>query len=304
MLRHSAVNKVANVLNATKRKPKNIWLYGECGTGKSELVRQVADKLALDFYTMSLSGQTTTHKLVGFLDANSNYKATPLRLAYENGGLICLEECDTVNSGVLAEINNILSQDIYSFPDKTISKHEDFQLICCANSNGQNTDIKYCKAQQMDASIRDRFIFINVEFEPELAKELTNNDDWFNRVMKFREVIKQICGDDVVVGMRAMIDGADLLDAGFSQSEVEDMVIYKGIDEDIIESIKAKMDIKEENTTKKKTKKYKSNDFNIEDGIITMKDDNDEIAVYLDEEYCKEKGFELAQEIKAKLGLH
>lgn len=303
MLRHSAVNRVAKVLSATTRKTKNIWLYGECGTGKSELVRQVADKLALDFYVMSLSAQCTTHKLVGFLDANSNYKATPLRLAYENGGLICLEECDTVNSGVLAEINNILSQDIYSFPDATVKKHKDFQLICCANSNGQNNDIKYCKAQQMDASIRDRFIFINVEFEPELAKELTNNDDWFNRVMKFREVSKQVCGDDFVVGMRAMIDGADLLEAGFSQSEVEDMVIYKGIDEDVIDSIKSKMDIKEEHTTTTKKKRKGKTPFEVVDGLIQLKDENGEIGVWLDEEYCKSDNFELVNLIKDELGL-
>lgn len=83
MIKHSAVNKVANALSANSRKGKNIWLYGECGTGKSELVRQVADKLGLDFYTMSLSAQTTSYRLTGFLDANSNYKPTPLRLAYE-----------------------------------------------------------------------------------------------------------------------------------------------------------------------------------------------------------------------------
>lgn len=294
---HSAVDTVIKILNSANRKGKNIWLYGECGNGKSQLVQNVADKMALDFYTMSLSSQTTAFKLTGFLDANSNYKPTPLRLAYENGGLICLEECDTVNSGVLVEINNILSQDIYSFPDKTVAKHKDFKLICCANSNGKNSDIKYTKSQQMDASIIDRFVFLKVEFEEELAKALTNNDSWFDRVMKFRKVINEVCGDDIVIGMRAMIDGADLLEAGFSQAEVEDMVIYKGIDEDIIENIKAKMDVKPESNVEFKPK----TDWNIVDGVLTIENGDGE-SIYLSEEFCHSDNFKLANELKEELG--
>lgn len=301
MISHKIIEKIIMALNSNNRKPKNIWLYGEAGLGKSETVRQVADILGLDFYTMSLSAQTTVFKLTGFLDANSNYRPTPLRLAYENGGLICLEECDTVNSGILAEINNILSQDIYSFPDKTVSRHKDFRLVCCANSNGKDNDIKYNKTQQIDASTLDRFIFIKMDLDEDLAKYLTNNDNWFNRVMKFREVVRSVCGDEIIVGMRAMIDGADLLESGFSQDEVENMVIYKGIDSDTVESIKAKMDnkvigdkieLKMETINERDKWETKFGDKSdleekLEEDIIILKDKNGSECGYFDSDFAK-----------------
>lgn len=299
-LKHKAIDTIVKALMSSNRKNKNLWIYGESGLGKSVIAECVADKLGLDFYTMSLSAQTTTNKLVGFLDANSNYKPTPLRKAYENGGLICLEECDTVNAGVLAEINNLLSQDIYSFPDETINKHPDFKLVCCANSNGRNTDLKYIKSQNMDASTMDRYVYIKVDLDKDLAKALTDNEDWYNRVMKFREIIPTVCDNEIVVGMRAMLDGADLLENGFSQSEVEDMVIYKGIDEDIIDAIKAKMDIKSEQVSSRQIPSYVKNT----DGIYILTNDNGEESAWLDKEYIDKQDPKLLEIIKSGLGLH
>lgn len=297
---HKAVDIIVKALMSGNRKNKNLWIYGEAGLGKSVIVECVADKLSLDFYTMSLSAQTTTNRLVGFLDANSNYKPTPLRKAYENGGLICLEECDTVNAGVLAEINNLLSQDIYSFPDKTINKHPDFKLVCCANSSGRNTDLKYIKSQNMDASTMDRYVYIKVDLDEDLAKALTDNEDWYNRVMKFREIIPTVCDNEIVVGMRAMLDGADLLEAGFSQSEVEDMVIYKGIDEDVVDVIKSKMDVKSEQISDRQI----FNGVKSVNDIYALSNSDGEETAWLDKDYIDKVDQNLLEVIKNGLGLH
>ena len=135
-----------------------------------------------------------------------------------------------------------------------------------------------------------------------LEKALTNNKDWYDRVLKFRKVIKEICNDDVVIGQRAMLDGADLLDAGFSQSEVEDMVIYKGIDEDIVDSIKAKMGVQNEHT--RNFIPQNNSNFKVIDGLVALSDDNNNIGVWFDEQFCKEDGYELASIVRNELGLH
>lgn len=245
-LQHCKIDTIIKAMESAKRNSKNIMLSGPIGTGKTTLCSQIADKLSLDFYPYSLCQHTTKSDLIGFTDAGGNYRTSALRLAFENGGLVLLDEMDAANPNILSIINNMLSNMQYYFPDGIVKKHENFKCICAMNSNGRGGDIIYTKSQRLDASTLDRFIFINIDIDKKLEEKLTNNKDWYERVLKFRQVIEQICKDEVVIGSRAMLDGADLLEAGFSQSEVEDMVIYKGIDKDLIDSIKAKMDVKPE----------------------------------------------------------
>ena len=245
-LQHKKIDTIIKAMESADRNSKNIMLSGPIGTGKTTLCGQIADKLSLDFYPYSLCSHTTKSDLVGFIDAGGVYRSSALRQAFEHGGLVLLDEMDASNPNVLSIINNMLSNQQYYFPDGLVKKHELFKCICAMNSNGRGGEIIYTKSQRLDASTLDRFVFIKIDIDENLEKALTNNKDWYDRVLKFRKVIKEICNDDVVIGQRAMLDGADLLDAGFSQSEVEDMVIYKGIDRDLIDSIKAKMDIKSE----------------------------------------------------------
>lgn len=216
--------------------------------------------------------------------------------------MVLLDEMDASNPNVLSIINNMLSNQQYYFPDGLVKKHELFKCICAMNSNGRGGEIIYTKSQRLDASTLDRFVFIKIDIDENLEKALTNNKDWYDRVLKFRKVIKEICNDDVVIGQRAMLDGADLLDAGFSQSEVEDMVIYKGIDEDIVDSIKAKMGVQNEHT--RNFIPQNNSNFKVIDGLVALSDDNNNIGVWFDEQFCKEDGYELASIVRNELGLH
>lgn len=146
----------------------------------------------------------------------------------------------------------------------------------------------------------DRFVFIYIDIDPDLEKALTDNQDWYDRVLKFRKVVKEVCNDEVVIGSRAMLDGADLLEAGFSQSEVEDMVIYKGIDKDIVDAIKAKMDVKSEQVLSRQI----PSDVKNTDGIYVLTDNNGEESAWLDKEYIDKVDPKLLEIIKSGLGLH
>lgn len=301
-LQHKKIDTIIKAMESADRNSKNIMLSGPIGTGKTTLCGQIADKLSLDFYPYSLCSHTTKSDLVGFIDAGGVYRSSALRQAFEHGGLVLLDEMDASNPNVLSIINNMLSNQQYYFPDGLVKKHELFKCICAMNSNGRGGEIIYTKSQRLDASTLDRFVFIKIDIDENLEKALTNNKYWYDRVLKFRKVIKEICNDDVVIGQRAMLDGADLLDAGFSQSEVEDMVIYKGIDEDIVDSIKAKMGVQNEHTGNF-TPQNNSN-FKVIDGLVALSDDNNNIGVWFDEQFCKEDGYELASIVRNELGLH
>ena len=301
-LQHKKIDTIIKAMESADRNSKNIMLSGPIGTGKTTLCGQIADKLSLDFYPYSLCSHTTKSDLVGFIDAGGVYRSSALRQAFEHGGLVLLDEMDASNPNVLSIINNMLSNQQYYFPDGLVKKHELFKCICAMNSNGRGGEIIYTKSQRLDASTLDRFVFIKIDIDENLEKALTNNKDWYDRVLKFRKVIKEICNDDVVIGQRAMLDGADLLDAGFSQSEVEDMVIYKGIDEDIVDSIKAKMGVQNEHT--RNFIPQNNSNFKVIDGLVALSDDNNNIGVWFDEQFCKEDGYELANIVRNELGLH
>ena len=301
-LQHKKIDTIIKAMESADRNSKNIMLSGPIGTGKTTLCGQIADKLSLDFYPYSLCSHTTKSDLVGFIDAGGVYRSSALRQAFEHGGLVLLDEMDASNPNVLSIINNMLSNQQYYFPDGLVKKHELFKCICAMNSNGRGGEIIYTKSQRLDASTLDRFVFIKIDIDENLEKALTNNKDWYDRVLKFRKVIKEICNDDVVIGQRAMLDGADLLDAGFSQSEVEDMVIYKGIDEDIVDSIKAKMGVQNEHT--RNFMPQNNSNFKVIDGLVALSDDNNNIGVWFDEQFCKEDGYELANIVRNELGLH
>lgn len=301
-LQHKKIDTIIKAMESADRNSKNIMLSGPIGTGKTTLCGQIADKLSLDFYPYSLCSHTTKSDLVGFIDAGGVYRSSALRQAFEHGGLVLLDEMDASNPNVLSIINNMLSNQQYYFPDGLVKKNELFKCICAMNSNGRGGEIIYTKSQRLDASTLDRFVFIKIDIDENLEKALTNNQDWYDRVLKFRKVIKEICNDDVVIGQRAMLDGADLLDAGFSQSEVEDMVIYKGIDEDIVDSIKAKMGVQNEHT--RNFIPQNNSNFKVIDGLVALSDDNNNIGVWFDEQFCKEDGYELASIVRNELGLH
>lgn len=301
-LKHSKIDTIVKAMDCAKRNSKNIMLSGPIGTGKTTLCSQIADKLGLDFYPFALCSHTTKSDLIGFIDAGGNYRSTAIREAYEKGGLVLLDEMDASNPNVLGIINNILANGQYYFPDGIVEKHQDFKCICAMNSNGRGSEIIYTKSQRLDASTLDRFIFIKIDIDPDLEKALTDNEDWYNRVLKFREVVEEVSKDEIVIGSRAMLDGADLLDAGFSQSEVEDMVIYKGIDEDMVETIKAKMGYQSEHD--REYQSDSSNGYTLEDGLYVMKDDEGNIGCWIDMDYAKADNFQLMDIIKQELGLH
>ena len=84
-------------------------LVGPAGSGKSTLLYQIAKELKLQYYPMSVNGQTAEYHIIGYKNANGDYIGTAFRDAYEKGGLFSFEEIDAGNPNVLTVINNALS---------------------------------------------------------------------------------------------------------------------------------------------------------------------------------------------------
>ena len=232
-LAHRMTERIAQVASLGLHQ----MLVGPAGGGKTTCAEKVAEILGLTFYPVSVGPQTTKSDLLGFVDAAGNYHTTPLRLAFENGGLLLLDEVDAANAGVLTIINSLLANGYCSFPDAVIKKNENFRCICACNTYGRGADRMYVGRNQLDAATLDRFVVIDFDYDESLETALAGNDDWCRKVQKWRKKAFEL-NMRVVISPRASIFGAKLLAAGMPEKTVEDLVVWKGIAEDMKKKIR------------------------------------------------------------------
>jgi biotin carboxyl carrier protein/tRNA uridine 5-carbamoylmethylation protein Kti12 len=206
----------------------NIYLVGPTGSGKTYAARQCAKKLGVKFYfTGSVASE---FKLTGFVDAKGKVVRTAFREAFEKGGLFLFDEIDGSYPQAVLAFNAALANDCMDFPDRRVKRHKDFYCIAAANTYGQGADRQYVGRNQLDAASLDRFVFVDWQYDKKLELELAGNAEWTHRVQKVRDVIEKLKIRHVV-SPRASIYGAELLSLGVVESEVEKMLLWKGLDE-------------------------------------------------------------------------
>lgn len=213
----------------------NVYICGPAGSGKTTAAQNCAEALNVPFYfTGAIASE---YKLTGFIDAQGKIVSTDFRKAYENGGLFLFDEIDASFPQAVLAFNAALANDFMDFPDKRVQKHENFYCIAAANTIGMGADRQYVGRNQLDAASLDRFVFLDWQYDENLEQELAENKTWTYKVQKIRKIVneKKI---RFVVSPRASIKGAQLLAAGFNESEVEEMVLWKGMDEATKNSIK------------------------------------------------------------------
>lgn len=104
-------------------------LVGPADTGKSMMARQAAEAFGQEFHALSLGPTTPMSKIFGYYDAHGNYHPTPFQRAFEQGGLMLLDELDSGHPGLLAELNQALSLRSCAFADGMVTAHPDFRLV-------------------------------------------------------------------------------------------------------------------------------------------------------------------------------
>lgn len=282
---HKVFNTITRILSSAKRKEKNIMLVGGAGGGKTHLVKQIAEALKLPFYPMSVGLQTTKSDLLGFINATGTYMPSIIRKAFEDGGVLLLDEFDAAHAGVVTILNSLLANGHASFPDKVVNKHKDFICIVACNTFGNGANMEYVGRNRLDGATLDRFITINVDYDGDLEKGLTNNDSWYSIIQQIRKNAEKQ-GIKQIISPRASMDGADLLDAGFSIKEVLKMVVFKGCSEEVCKKLTNGIDLENyrklpESGPKKRVRRAKAE--------IEMDNDNEKFDYILDINFSRDK---------------
>jgi hypothetical protein len=209
----------------------NVALVGPAGSGKTTIVKSCAEACKLPFYSKSVSAQTGSHEFFGYQDANGQYVRTLFREAYENGGIFLLDEFDAGNPNVLAALNQATANHSCAFADGMIDKHDDFMVVMAGNTFGHGATSEYVGRNKIDAATLDRFAFIYLPYDETFEMNLSTNKKWCEKVQAIRALVatKKI---KTIVSPRATFDGSKLLAVGMAESEVMELLIYKGLNSD------------------------------------------------------------------------
>lgn len=241
----------ANILKLVAAH-ENVYLYGPAGSGKNTIAEQIADALGVDFYYQNTL--VTKFDVSGYKNAQGEYEETPFYKAWKNGGLFYADELDNGTAEAIITLNAALANGYYTFPNsgEKVAKNPNFYCIAAGNTNGQGATEEYCGRYQMDESSRDRFAFIEIDYNKKVEESICNGHlDILEFVRDLRSVtnslqIKLICGYRAISRLAKFYD--------MSTKFVLDSFIFKGLAVDDIREMAAALS--SENKYTKEIKKY------------------------------------------------
>lgn len=218
---------------------EHVLMVGPAGTGKSTIAEQAAEALGVPAYSISLSPQTPTSALFGYMQATGDYVPTLYRQAYETGGVFCFDELDNGHPAVLAAVNASLANGHCAFPDGMVKRHDDFRCVGTANTYGTGPDRKYVGRQQLDAATLDRFTVITVPVDESLESQLCHDSglesDKVAQVLAYVRHLRRQAEThklQVVISPRCSMGLCKLLHAGLSWDKALEARARKGMPTD------------------------------------------------------------------------
>lgn len=169
-----------------------VYMYGPTGTGKGELVKQVAKALGTDLYAMN--SVTDEFKIAGFIDANGIYHETEFFKAFTNGGLFFLDEMDASAPEVLVCLNMAIADGYFAFPNGRFEAHDDFRIVAAGNTLGTGADAMYTGRLQLDAASLNRFSVVPVGYDRRIDEFVCDGDqELVEFAQQYRKSLKE-CG--------------------------------------------------------------------------------------------------------------
>lgn len=158
------------------------------------------------------------------------------------------DELDNSTAEAIIALNAALTNGYYTFPNSSekVAKNPNFYCIAAGNTNGQGATEEYCGRYQMDESSRDRFAFIEIDYNKKVEESICGGHlDILDFVRDLRSVtkslqIKLICGYRAISRLAKFYD----MDTKF----VLDSFIFKGLSVDDIREIAAALSSKNKYT--------------------------------------------------------
>jgi len=221
-----------NLINRIRVK-KNIFLAGESGTGKSEMVQKLADFYEQTLIRINFHQGVTESSLIGkYVVKNSEtlfaYGLVPL--AMKKGYWLLLDEIDYAepeHTSVLQAVLEGKELVITSNEGEIISPHPSFRVFATGNTTGRgdSTD-SYHGTNFMNSAFLDRWTIFEMTYskkEFKILNSIINDLELSKKIVRIFELFRSLKknGDisNAVFSTRRMMNIAEALKMGDSISE-------------------------------------------------------------------------------------
>lgn len=183
-------------------------LHGDKGTGKSQIVKGIAEALGYGerYRIVSCTSETSIYDLIGCRDANGKFHQGAVLEAYENGMLLFLDEFDALDPSTGVALNALLEANTTEYgvgqrTDKPLAKRgEGFLPMVAVNTlNGMTSE--YTGRMKQDEATMSRFpslTRVHVDYCKALeARILGSAPKLAERLWSLRQVVRdqQLIGD-------------------------------------------------------------------------------------------------------------
>lgn len=201
----------------------NVYMKGAAGSGKTHVAQQIADILGLALTPMQFDGFTSPILIKGYMDAQGKFSDTPVYqwLKSKDGGVLFVDEFDRGREDTLVCFNSLLANKYQMFANGEVLTMTDKHVIVAAgNTAMKGSDGVYTSARKQDASVLDRFVVVEWDYDTKLERTLAvsiNSEfgaNWAKWVQNVRTYVARPDSGikaQVVCGMRAIMFGATML---------------------------------------------------------------------------------------------
>jgi len=199
-----------------KNEMLNVLLYGEAGTGKTEIGINTAYLEQLPLWDYCFNGETSTDNLLGYnaLEEKDGknvmvWRDGILTKAFRFGGILLLNEINAINPNVSIKLNQALEKGRKLILDENNSEvihaHKNLMVI-----GTMNNSVKYAGTNEMSIALLDRFgVKIEVKYNTKLEtllhkKGLIHSE----KIIKFAEAQREAYFNDefkIPVSTRTLI---------------------------------------------------------------------------------------------------
>lgn len=150
----------------------SLFLVGETGTGKTEMVYYLADKLNWPVATLQVTGATRVDDLEGYTELTvkdgsscTRFVESNIAQIYREGGIILLDEVDKSNSDLVAVLLAIMDYKPWTLSNGTVvTPHKRTRVIGTTNTIGDGMSSRYNATKQLDSAMKGRAAWLTMGY--------------------------------------------------------------------------------------------------------------------------------------------
>lgn len=195
-----------------------LFLTGETGTGKNEMIEQVCSQLNRPLVQIDITADTTEEHLVGsktLVDGNVKYEEGPLIWAAETGAILCLNELTLGSSQDLMCLQSVLDGKPFFVKslNRIVTPIPGFAVVATDNTKGRgNSSGRYIGTNIQNTAFLERFgVYLEQGYAPAKVeskilskflsslKTITEEDEKFvEQLVKWVNVTRKTYENDAI----------------------------------------------------------------------------------------------------------